>query len=34
MCVRTKDSFEMQADVIKPGQSVVVIDDLMATGAF
>ncbi|KZP32892.1 adenine phosphoribosyltransferase [Athelia psychrophila] len=26
------DSFEMQADAIKPGQSVIVIDDLMATG--
>jgi adenine phosphoribosyltransferase len=27
-----QDSFEMQADVIKPGQNVVVIDDLIATG--
>jgi len=26
------DSFEMQVDVIKPGQNVVVIDDLLATG--
>ncbi|CAA7259686.1 unnamed protein product [Cyclocybe aegerita] len=26
------DSFEMQADAIKPGQNVVVIDDLLATG--
>ncbi|THV08638.1 adenine phosphoribosyltransferase [Dendrothele bispora CBS 962.96] len=26
------DTFEMQADAIKPGQSVVVIDDLIATG--
>jgi len=26
------DSFEIQADSIKPGQSVVVIDDLIATG--
>ncbi|KIM46266.1 hypothetical protein M413DRAFT_441347 [Hebeloma cylindrosporum] len=26
------DSFEMQADAIKPGQTVVVIDDLLATG--
>ncbi|KAF4602162.1 adenine phosphoribosyltransferase [Pleurotus pulmonarius] len=26
------DSFEMQADAIQPGQSVVVIDDLIATG--
>jgi len=26
------DSFEIQADAIKPGQNVVVIDDLIATG--
>jgi len=26
------DVFEMQADAIKPGQTVVVIDDLIATG--
>jgi len=26
------DSFEMQAGVIKPGQAVVIIDDLIATG--
>ncbi|KAI0079674.1 adenine phosphoribosyltransferase [Panus rudis PR-1116 ss-1] len=26
------DSFEMQADAIKPGQNVVVVDDLIATG--
>jgi len=26
------DSFEMQADAIQPGQSVVVVDDLIATG--
>jgi len=26
------DSFEMQVDAIKPGQSVVVVDDLIATG--
>jgi len=26
------DSFEMQADAIKPGQTVIVIDDLIATG--
>ncbi|EKM59636.1 uncharacterized protein PHACADRAFT_158037 [Phanerochaete carnosa HHB-10118-sp] len=26
------DSFEMQSDAIKPGQSVVVVDDLIATG--
>lgn len=27
-----QDSFEMQADAIKPGQTVIVIDDLIATG--
>ncbi|KAF8974234.1 phosphoribosyltransferase-like protein [Flammula alnicola] len=26
------DSFEMQADAIKPGQTVVIVDDLIATG--
>jgi len=26
------DSFEMQADAIKPGQTVIVVDDLIATG--
>lgn len=26
------DSFEMQADAIQPGQNVIVIDDLIATG--
>ncbi|PCH41186.1 adenine phosphoribosyltransferase [Wolfiporia cocos MD-104 SS10] len=26
------DSFEMQADAIQPGQNVVIIDDLIATG--
>lgn len=26
------DTFEMQADAIKPGQTVVVVDDLIATG--
>lgn len=26
------DSFEMQADAIKPGQTVVIVDDLLATG--
>ncbi|OCH93595.1 adenine phosphoribosyltransferase [Obba rivulosa] len=26
------DSFEMQADAIKPGQNVIIIDDLIATG--
>jgi len=26
------DSFEMQADAIKPGQAVVIVDDLIATG--
>lgn len=29
-----KDTFEMQADAIKPGQNVIVIDDLIATGTF
>lgn len=27
-----QDSFEMQADAIQPGQTVVVVDDLIATG--
>jgi hypothetical protein len=27
-----QDSFEMQADAIKPGQTVVIVDDLIATG--
>lgn len=27
-----QDSFEMQADAITPGQTVIVIDDLIATG--
>ncbi|KAJ3811927.1 phosphoribosyltransferase-like protein [Lentinula aff. lateritia] len=26
------DSFEMQSDAIKPGQSVIIVDDLIATG--
>ncbi|KAI0091967.1 phosphoribosyltransferase-like protein, partial [Irpex rosettiformis] len=26
------DSFEMQADAIQPGQNVIVVDDLIATG--
>ncbi|KAF8165422.1 phosphoribosyltransferase-like protein [Crassisporium funariophilum] len=26
------DSFEMQADAIKPGQNVIIVDDLIATG--
>ncbi|KAK0468301.1 adenine phosphoribosyltransferase [Desarmillaria tabescens] len=26
------DSFEMQADSVKPGQTVIVVDDLIATG--
>ena len=29
----SKDVFEMQADAIQPNQNVVVIDDLIATGA-
>ena len=28
----SQDSFEMQADAIQPGQNVVVVDDLIATG--
>jgi len=32
MNVLVQDSFEMQADAIQPGQTVVVIDDLIATG--
>ncbi len=27
-----KDTFEMQTDAIKPGQTVIVVDDLLATG--
>ncbi|RKP06018.1 phosphoribosyltransferase-like protein [Thamnocephalis sphaerospora] len=27
-----KDIFEMQADAIKPGQNIIVVDDLIATG--
>lgn len=27
-----QDSFEMQADSIRPGQTVIVVDDLIATG--
>lgn len=29
----TKDVFELQADSIKPGSNVVIVDDLIATGA-
>ena len=28
-----QDEFEMQADAIAPGQTVVVVDDIIATGA-
>lgn len=28
-----KDEFEMQADAILPGQTVVIVDDIIATGA-
>ncbi|KAG6895528.1 hypothetical protein C0992_000834 [Termitomyces sp. T32_za158] len=28
----SQDIFEMQADAIQPGQTVIVIDDLIATG--
>jgi hypoxanthine phosphoribosyltransferase len=27
-----KDEFEMQADAILPGQTVVIVDDIIATG--
>lgn len=27
-----KDVFEMQADAVKPGQTVVIVDDIIATG--
>jgi adenine phosphoribosyltransferase len=30
--LRLKDSFDIQEDAIKPGQTVVVVDDLIATG--
>jgi adenine phosphoribosyltransferase len=29
-----QDEFEMQVDAIAPGQSVVIIDDVIATGAY
>ena len=29
-----QDSFEMQADAIKPGQTVIIVDDLIATGVY
>jgi hypothetical protein len=29
----TQDEFEMQADAIAPGQTVVIVDDVIATGA-
>lgn len=29
-----QDEFEMQADAISPGQTVVIIDDVIATGAY
>lgn len=29
---KNQDVFEMQADAIAPGQTVIVIDDLIATG--
>jgi adenine phosphoribosyltransferase len=36
-CIKTralpsKDTFEMQVEAIKPGQNVIVVDDLLATG--
>ena len=32
--VLSQDSFEMQADAIHSGQTIVVVDDLIATGAY
>ena len=37
LCIKTrappfKDTFEMQVEAIKPGQTVIVVDDLLATG--
>ena len=32
MLTARKDAFEMQRDAIKPGQNVIVVDDLIATG--
>jgi adenine phosphoribosyltransferase len=29
-----QDFFQMQADAIKPGQKVIVVDDIIATGEF
>ncbi len=29
-----QDEFEMQVDAIAPGQTVVIIDDVIATGAY
>lgn len=29
-----QDFFQMQADSIKPGQKVIVVDDIIATGKF
>jgi adenine/guanine phosphoribosyltransferase-like PRPP-binding protein len=29
-----QDEFEMQVDAIAPGQSVVIIDDVIATGGY
>ena len=36
-CIKTrappfKDTFEMQVEAIQPGQTVIVVDDLLATG--
>lgn len=32
LTIITQDTFEMQSDAVKPGQSVIVVDDLIATG--
>jgi hypothetical protein len=31
---KTQDEFEMQANAIQPGQTVVIVDDIIATGAY
>jgi adenine/guanine phosphoribosyltransferase-like PRPP-binding protein len=31
-CLNFKDIFEMQESAIKPGQKVLIVDDLIATG--
>lgn len=31
--LKNQDEFEMQANAIAPGQAVVIVDDIIATGA-